>query len=282
MSLEHQQQPRLNEETDPTSCDPVTKLSSPNRSLLRIIARLDVKGANLIKGMHLEGLRVVGDPQEFAQQYYQQGIDEIVYIDTVASLYGRNNLVEIVRRTAESIFVPITVGGGIRSVDDVRVLLRAGADKVAINTAATENPALIEEVARSYGSQCVVLSIEAKRRRDGWEALVNNGRDRTGRSVVEWAIEGVQRGAGEILLTSVDQEGTRKGFDVELTRAVATSVPVPVIASGGLGKAGDLVAVFQEGCADAVAIADALHYGRCNLSELRETARGAGLRVRTP
>lgn len=280
MSLDHHQHNGLNKDGSNFPCDTVTKVSGSVRSLLRIIARLDVKGANLIKGMHLEGLRIVGDPQEFAQQYYQQGVDEIIYIDTVASLYGRNNLVEIVRRTAESIFVPITVGGGIRSVDDVRTLLRAGADKVAINTAATENPSLIEEVARSFGSQCVVLSIEAKRRPGGWEALVNNGRDRTGRGVVEWAMEGVQRGAGEILLTSVDQEGTRKGFDLELIRAVATSVSVPVIASGGLGNAEDLVTVVQNGCADAVAVADALHYNRCSLSDLRRKAHSAGLEVR--
>lgn len=251
-----------------------------SRSLLRLIARLDVKGPNLIKGMHLEGLRVVGDPQVFAERYYKAGIDELLYIDIVASLYGRNSLIDIVRRTAENIFVPITVGGGIRSLDDVRNLLRAGADKVAINTAATQDPDLIERVAHSYGSQCMVLSIEAKKHQSGWEVLVNNGRDHTNLDVLEWAVQGVKRGAGEILLTSVDREGTRKGFDVELTKAVAEAVPVPVTASGGMGKPEHLVEVVRDGAADAVAIADVLHYNRCTLDEIRSVARGADLQVR--
>ncbi len=247
----------------------------------RLIARLDIKGPNLIKGIHLEGLRVVGDPQKFAERYYQEGIDELIYMDIVASLYGRNNLTDIVRHTAEKIFVPLTVGGGIRSVDDVRDLLRAGADKIAINTAATRRPELITEIARRFGSQCVVLSIEAKRRREGgWEAYVDNGREKTGLDVVAWAKRGEQLGAGEILVTSVDQEGTRKGMDCELIRAITGAVKIPVIASGGAGSPGDVVKAVSEGQADAVAIADMLHYKRISLATVRAAAIEAGIHVR--
>jgi cyclase len=250
---------------------------------LRLIARLDIKGPNLIKGVHLEGLRVVGDPQEHARQYYEQGADELVYMDIVASLYGRNNLTDIVRRAAHDIFVPLTVGGGVRSVDDVNTLLRVGADKVAVNTAAVARPELITEVARRYGSQCMVLSIEAKRvGKDRWEAYTDNGREKTGLDVVDWARRAEKLGAGEILLTSVDQEGTRKGFDVALVRAVATTVSIPVIASGGMGTVEHLVEVVKSGQADAVAIADVLHYKRIGLSEIRAHAAAAGLAVRKP
>lgn len=250
-------------------------------SLLRLIARLDIKGPNLIKGIHLEGLRVIGDPQKYAQKYYKAGIDELLYIDIVASLYGRNNLTDIVQRTAENIFVPITVGGGIRSLKDVQTLLRAGADKVAINTAATQNPQLIKEVARSFGSQCMVLSIEAIKHGHGkWEAYTDNGRNHTGMDVVEWAKRAVDLGAGEILLTSIAQEGTRKGFDIELTRAVSQAVSVPVIASGGFGKLEHLPDVVHNGKADAVAIADALHYDRFSLEEIRKAAIDSNLPVR--
>ena len=250
---------------------------------LRLIARLDIKSPNLIKGIHLEGLRVMGDPQEFALRYYEAGIDELIYMDVVASLYGRNNLSELVRRTAMNIFVPMTVGGGVRSVDDVRELLRAGADKVAINTAAINRPELISEVSRRFGSQCMVLSIEAKRTAPGsWEAYTDNGRERTKRDVIQWAKEGVERGAGEILLTSVDQEGTRKGFDMELVRAVADAVPIPVVASGGMGQPQHMVDVVREARADAVAMADVLHYQRHSLDEIRRAATAAGISVRQP
>lgn len=247
----------------------------------RLIARLDIKGPNLIKGVHLEGLRVIGDPQEYARRYYEQGADELIYIDIVASLYGRSKLTDIVRRAAHDVFVPMTVGGGIRGVDDVRDLLRAGADKVAINTAAVRRPELITEVSRRFGSQCMVLSIEAKQQAPGrWEVFTDCGRERSGVDVVEWARRGVELGAGEILITSIDREGTRKGFDLELTRAVAQAVSVPVIASGGYGSPGDLDAVMHEGQADAVAVADALHYGRTTLQQLREHAMQAGIPVR--
>ncbi len=248
---------------------------------VRLIARLDIKGPNLIKGVHLEGLRVMGDPQEFARRYYEQGADELIYIDIVASLYGRSKLTEIVRRAAHDVFVPLTVGGGIRSSEDVKELLRAGADKVAINTAAVRRPELITEVAQRFGSQCMVLSIEAKQQAPGrWEVFTDCGRERSGVDVVEWARRGVELGAGEILLTSIDREGTRKGFDLALTRAVAAAVNVPVIASGGYGEPAHLSAVVAQGTADAVAFADALHYGRTTLPELRAHALQAGIAVR--
>jgi len=248
-----------------------------------LIARLDIKGPNLIKGIHLEGLRVVGDPQEYARRYYEAGADELVYMDIVASLYGRNNLTEIVKRAAQDIFIPMTVGGGVRSVDDAKQLLRAGADKIAVNTAAIARPELITEISRRFGSQCMVLSIEAKQVGENkWEAYTDNGRERTGVDVVEWAIKGCELGAGEILLTSVDREGTRKGFDVALVRAVATAVPIPVIASGGMGTTEHLVEVIKIGEADAVAMADVLHYNRISMSQIREAAIAAHIPVRHP
>jgi cyclase len=248
---------------------------------IRLIARLDIKGPNLIKGIHLEGLRVMGSPNEHALRYYQQGADELIYMDCVASLYGRNHLGDIVKAAAKDIFVPMTVGGGIRSVDDATEILRAGADKVAVNTAAVANPQLITDIARRFGSQCMVLSIEAKQvGPDRWEVYTDNGRERTGLDVVEWVKRGVTMGAGEVLLTSVDKEGTRKGFDVALVKAVSAEVAVPVIASGGMGKPDDLLAVVNEGGADAVAMADILHYKRAVIGDIRAIAENAGLGVR--
>jgi cyclase len=250
-------------------------------SNIRIIPRLDIKGPNLIKGVHLEGLRVIGDPQKFALHYYEAGADELVYMDIVASLYGRNNLSDIIQRAADQVFIPITVGGGIRSVDDARHILRSGADKVAINTAAIGRPALITEVARKFGSQAMVLSIEAKQMAHGkWEAYTDNGRERTGLDVIEWVQRGVELGAGEVLLTSIDREGTRMGFDIDLVRQVSKAVPVPVIASGGMGTVDHFIEVVQKGLADAVAMADVLHYNRMQLSEIRVAALKAGLAVR--
>lgn len=255
-------------------------MSGQTKDRLRLIARLDIKGPNLIKGVHLEGLRVIGDPHLYAHRYYEQGADELVYMDVVASLYGRNSLHDVVRRTAHNIFVPLTVGGGLRSIDDVREMLRAGADKVAINTAAVRRPELIAEVARKFGSQCMVLSVEAKHKEDHWEVYTDNGRERTGLNVVDWARRGVELGAGEILLTSVDREGTRAGFDCELVRAVSEAVPVPVIASGGMGDVSHLVDVVLRGRADAVAMADILHYNRCTIGQIRAAAQNAGINVR--
>ncbi len=248
---------------------------------VRLIARLDIKGANLIKGVHLEGLRVIGSPAEHALRYYQQGVDELLYMDCVASLYGRNHLGDIVRSAAENIFVPMTVGGGIRSVDDATQILRAGADKVAVNTAAVANPQLITDIARRFGSQCMVISVEAKQiGPQRWEVYTDNGRERTGLDVIEWVKRSVELGAGEVLLTSIDREGTRKGFDIDLARAVTTEVSVPVIASGGMGAPKDCVDVVRAGGADAVAMADILHYRRTGIDDIRVHARAAGLGVR--
>lgn len=248
---------------------------------VRVVARLDVKAPNLIKGIQLEGLRVVGDPFEFAERYYLEGIDELIYMDIVASLYNRNSLTDLVKRTAANIFIPFTVGGGIRSLSDVSAVLNSGADKVAINTAAVEKPALISEISRRFGSQCMVLSIEAKQTSPtSWEAYTDNGRERTGLDVVEWAKRGESLGAGEILLTSVDREGTRKGFDIELTKRVSEAVNIPVIASGGMGKLDDFSEVVKHGKADAVAMADCLHYARHSLAAIREHAIRSGVPVR--
>ena len=264
-----------------TRCGMSPEQASTLRGNLRLIARLDIKGENLIKGINLEGLRIVGNPQEYAQRYYEEGADELLYMDTVASLYGRNNLEAVVRRTAENIFVPLTVGGGVRSLDDVDRLLRVGADKVAINTAAIVRPQLISEVARRFGSQCMVLSIEAKEIAPGkWEAYTDNGREKSGRDVLEWAQIGQECGAGEILLTSVDKEGTRKGFDIALCHAVASVVDVPLILSGGMGGAGDLISAVMLGGADAVAMAHVLHYGVTDFPSLRRAAKETNRYVR--
>jgi imidazole glycerol-phosphate synthase subunit HisF len=250
-------------------------------SNLRLIARLDIKGPNLIKGIHLEGLRVIGDPHEHAVRYYREGADELVYMDIVASLYGRNNLSDIVRHAVQDVFIPITVGGGIRSVDDATHILRSGADKVAINTAAVARPQLVTEVARRFGSQAMVLSVEAKQIDGGrWEAYTDNGRERTGLDVIDWVKKGVQLGAGEILVTSVDREGTRKGFDLELIRAVSDAVSVPVIASGGMGTLDHMKEAATIGHADAIAVADMLHYRRTGIPEIRAAALNASLPVR--
>lgn len=249
-------------------------------SNVRLIARLDIKGPNLIKGIHLEGLRIIGDPNVYARKYYESGIDEIIYMDTVASLYGRNNLSDIVKKTVKDVYVPITVGGGIRSIDDVKYLLRCGAEKVAINTAATKNPGLIKEVSRKFGSQCMVLSIEAKRKENSWEVYTENGRQKTGLDVMDWVRIGEDNEAGEILLTSVDYEGTKKGFDYELIKKVSESVSIPVIASGGMGEYDHLNEVVKESSADAVAMADILHYERSTIQEIREYCIKSNINVR--
>jgi cyclase len=233
----------------------------------RVIARLDIKGPNLIKPVRMEGLRIIGDPNEYAKRY--QEADELLYIDVVASLYGRNNLTEIVERTTQSVFIPVTVGGGIRSLEDVRRLFDAGADKVALNTGAIRRPSLVTEIADRYGSQAVVVSIEAKRVNGGWECYTDGGRERTGKSVQEWASEAVSRGAGEVLLTSIDQEGTMKGFDCDLISRIGPCVDVPVVACGGMGTIQHGLDVLHAG-ADAIALGSALHYNKLIIGEIRE------------
>ncbi|MBI3318262.1 MAG: imidazole glycerol phosphate synthase subunit HisF [Candidatus Omnitrophica bacterium] len=234
---------------------------------VRIIPRLDIKGPNLVKGIHLEGLRVLGTPEEFARHYYREGADELLYMDVVASLYGRNSLLEVIERTSREIFIPLTVGGGLRTLEDIRRVLRAGADKVAINTAALQRPEFIREAARRFGSSTVVVSIEAIRESSGrYEAYTDNGRQRTGVDAFEWARQAASLGAGELMVTSIDREGTGKGFDLELTRTIAESLDIPVIACGGAGRREHLIEVVREGKADAVCLASMLHYHRVRLA----------------
>ena len=245
----------------------------------RVIARLDIKGPRVVKGIRFEGLRVVGDPNELAKGYYDEGADEIIYIDTVASLYGRNSLDTIISEAVREIFIPITVGGGIRSVDDARGLLRIGADKIAVNTEALKRPGLITELSRALGSQCVVASIQAKRRANGWEAYADYGREHTGIDALEWARKVESLGAGEILLSSVDMDGTGQGYDVELIRSVAQTAGIPVIASGGMGSPMHCLEAIRSG-ADAVALASSLHYKKAGLNEIRACLMDAGISVR--
>jgi len=248
---------------------------------IRLIARLDIKGANLIKGIHLEGLRIIGSPSEYAHKYYHQGADELIFMDTVASLYGRNHLGDIIKSVARNIFIPMTVGGGIRSVEDAIAILRLGADKVAVNTAAVARPELISEISGALGSQAMVLSVEAKKiENNRWEVYTDNGRESAGIDVIEWLIKGEYLGAGEILLTSVDCEGTRKGFDLDLIKAATDSVSIPVIASGGMGKYQDLYNAVYSADADAIAMADILHYNRLNFDEIRKKSTTSGIIVR--
>ncbi len=227
----------------------------------RIIARLDVKNDFVIKGIHLEGLRKIGNPNEMAKKYYLQGIDEILFIDAVAAYYDRNSLTEIIRKACKDVFVPITVGGGIRTIDDIQIALNAGADKVAINTKAVKDPNFIKVASEVFGSQCIVSSIEAKKiSNNQWEVYTDNGREPSGRNVFEWVQEVESLGAGEILITSIDKEGTKKGFDIELNNLVSKIVNIPIISSGGAGCNSDIANVFNNSNIDAVSIASLFHY----------------------
>ena len=235
---------------------------------IRIIPRLDIKGPNLVKGIHLEGLRVLGKPEDFAQLYYEQGADELIYQDTVASLYQRNSLTEIVTRTAANIFVPLTVGGGIRTLGDINSVLRAGADKVSINTAAIAKPNFINEGSRVFGSSTIVVAVEAIQQPDGtYMAFTGNGREYTGVEVLSWVREAEERGAGEILLTSIDKEGTGSGFDLELIQMVSKVITIPLIAHGGASCVSHVKDVFSQAGADAVALASVLHYAALNRND---------------
>jgi imidazole glycerol-phosphate synthase subunit HisF len=239
---------------------------------IRLIARLDIKSSNLIKSINLEGLKIVGDPNTFAKKYYHEGLDELIFMDCVATLYGRNNLSDIIKTASKNVFIPITVGGGIRNLEDAKKILNCGADKVAVNTAAVKNPNFISELASSIGSQSVVLSIEAKKRENQhWEVYTSNGRDQTGLDVFQWIKKATSLGVGEILLTSVDREGTKKGFDIELMSMASKLTDIPIIASGGLGQTKHLSDLINLGNIDAIAVADAIHYGRIPISELKNT-----------
>lgn len=228
---------------------------------LRIIPRLDIKGENLVKGIHLEGLRVLGKPEHFARHYYENGADELLFIDSVASLYQRNSLLHIIERTANEIFIPLTVGGGLRSLEDIQGVLRSGADKVALNTAAIDDPELVRQAAKRFGSSTIVVSIEAIRRPDGrYECYTDNGRTPTGVDAFEWAARAEALGAGELLITSVDREGTGKGFELDLVSTIADAASIPVIACGGAGGLSDVLEVVERGGVDAVSVASLLHY----------------------
>lgn len=246
----------------------------------RVIVCLDVKDGRVVKGTKFKGLRDVGDPVELAERYEAEGADEIVYLDVSASREGRGTLLETVRRTAERLFVPLTVGGGVRTADDIGPLLRAGADKISVNTAAVADPELLTRGAERFGSQCVVASIDAAREGDGWSCWTHGGSKPTGRDAVSWAAECRERGAGEILLTSIDRDGARTGYDLALTRAVADVVPVPVIASGGAGAAEHLRDAFAEGHASAVLVAGILHEGLTTVGALKAALSGWGVDVR--
>lgn len=247
---------------------------------LRIISRLDIKAPNLVKGMRLEGLRVLGQPAEFAARYFEQGADELFYQDIVASLYERNSILDLLSEAAKHIFVPLTVGGGMRTVEDIRAALRTGADKVCINTAAIRRPELIGEAAKIFGTQCVVVAVEAIRQTNGrWMAFTDNGRQHTGLDARDWALRAVELGAGELVLTSVDREGTRKGFDLEYLSAIVNEVNVPVVAHGGASSIADIVQAAQLGV-DGVALASVLHYGTLSVAQIKQGLAAAGIEVR--
>ena len=248
----------------------------------RIIPCLDVKNGRVVKGTNFVSLRDAGDPVECAKQYDREGADELVLLDITASSDARNIIVDIVRAVADSVFIPFTVGGGIRTVEDFVAILRAGADKVSVNSAAVHRPEIINEAAYKFGSQCVVTAIDAKRRDDksGWDVFINGGRINTGKDVLKWAVEAEKRGAGEILLTSMDADGTKAGYDIPLTRAVSETVSVPVIASGGAGELAHFYEVLTEGKADAVLAASVFHYGQFTIKQVKEYLRSRGVEVR--
>jgi cyclase len=247
----------------------------------RVVVCLDVKGGRVVKGTQFVNLRDVGDPVELAAHYEREGADEVVFLDISASAEERGTLLEVARRTAERLFVPLTIGGGVRTADDVGRALRAGADKVSINSAAVTRPEVLTESAERFGSQCVVASIDARRDDDGWRVYVKGGRERTELDVVWWAAECVRRGAGEVLVTSIDRDGARTGYDVSLTRAVADAVHVPVVASGGAGSAADVCDVLSAGGADAALLAGILHDGVSSVGAIKSAMRAAHIPVRS-
>jgi cyclase len=249
--------------------------------LKRVIPCLDVDAGRVVKGTNFVGLRDAGDPVELAERYDAEGADELVFLDITASHEARETIVELARRTADNVFIPFTIGGGIRSVSDAQAVLDAGADKISVNSAALERPELLGELAETFGAQCVVIAIDAKRRDGGWDVYLNGGRTLVeGREAVAWAAEAVERGAGEVLLTSMDRDGTTDGYDLELTRAVSDAVPVPVIASGGAGELEHLSAAIAEGGADAVLCASIFHYGTYRVREAKQHLAERGIPVR--
>ena len=249
-------------------------------SKIRVISRMDIKGPNLIKSIQFEGLKIIGDPNEYALKYYKEGIDEIFILDTVATLYGRNNLSDIIRNAAKNIFVPITAGGGVRSIDDVQNLLNSGADKIAINTQAIKSPNFINEASRIYGSQAIIGSIEAKKKDTFWEAYIDNGREETGVDALNWAKELESRGAGELLITSIDKDGTKTGFDEELIQIISNSVSIPVISSGGAGNLKNIISLCNKTETSGIAIASILHYQDYTIKQIKENMIKNNINVR--
>ncbi len=247
---------------------------------IRLLTKLEVKSPNVIKGIQFEGLRVVGRPDAMAEAYYNQNIDEIMYVDVVASLYERRQIIETVAEASKKIFIPMTVGGGIRSIEDIQKALESGADKVTINTAAVANPNIIDQGSLKYGSQCILVSIEAKNRGGWWEVLTDNGRQSTGVSVVDWVKEVQDRGAGEILLTSIDKDGTRKGFDLNLYKSVSADIGVPLIACGGLGSLEHIQDLLEVARIDAICCGAALHFNVLSVSEIKQFIQSLGYWVR--
>jgi imidazole glycerol-phosphate synthase subunit HisF len=247
---------------------------------VRVIPCLDVDAGRVVKGVRFVGLRDAGDPVELAARYDDEGADEVVFLDITASAEERETLVDVVRRTAEEVFIPFTVGGGVRTLEDARALLRAGADKVSVNTSAVARPELVSELASEFGAQCVVVAVDARRAGSGWEVYTHGGRTPTGLDALAWASECEHRGAGEILLTSMDRDGTRAGFDLELTRAVTDTLGVPVVASGGVGTLDHLVAGALEGGADAVLAASIFHFGEVTVRQAKEHLASCGVSVR--
>ena len=248
--------------------------------LKRVIPCLDVDDGRVVKGTNFVDIRDAGDPVELAERYDREGADELIFLDITASHESRDTIVELARRTADNVFIPFTIGGGIRSVSDAQAVLDAGADKVSVNSAALKRPELIGELADVFGAQCVVIAIDAKKDEEGWGVYLNGGRVDTGREAVEWAVEATGRGAGEVLLTSMDRDGTNDGYELELTRAVADAVEVPVIASGGAGELDHLVAAVNEANADAVLCASIFHYGHHTVAEAKQRMSEAGIPVR--
>ncbi len=250
---------------------------------IRIIPRLDIKGPNVVKPVMTEALRIVGNPKEMAYKYYKEGADEIFYIDIVASLYGRNLDFGLLKSVTEGIFIPFTVGGGIRTIQDINNVLRAGADKVAINTFATHHPEFLEEAVKIFGAQCIVLAIDAKNQPNGtWEVYTDGGREKTGMDAIEWARHGIDLGVGEISIASIDREGTRKGYDLELISQITSFTPVPVIAHGGAGSLESILEVIEKGKVDAISASSIFHYNDFKIADVKKYLDKKGVSVRLP
>lgn len=248
---------------------------------VRIIPRLDIKGSNVVKPVMTEALKIVGNPHDLARRYYTEGADELIYMDIVASLYGRNLDLDQLKKVTEGIFIPITVGGGIRSIGDINNALRSGADKVAINTYAITHPEFLEEAVKTFGAQCIVLQVDAKKQSDGrYESYTDGGREKTGREVVSWVKEAIEMGVGEVMIASIDRDGTKDGYDIDLVRSVNSFAPIPVIVHGGAGSLESILAVIDEGQADAVSASSIFHYRERTVSEVKKFLGKNGVNVR--